>query len=391
MPDVMMSDAPAQALNQVSMQIAPLRAALAQVAAAVERNCDIAALSTMWLKANADSQTVTLIGTDLDMEIRRRIPARVDADLSVLIDPHTLRNFLSTMPKLADVQMQVTGTAVTVTLLRTTAQMDSRLFVDDFPAFKPPQGEWQTVDAQTLTGALSRVTHCAEPQGIRYYLEGIHLHARKQGGIVAVATDGHRLMAVDLANIQADVGGKGGIIVPRGSLAAIQALLLGRDKVEWLLTSDKKHLALRSLDGEAQVITKLIDGTFPDYRANSVIPQTLKHIIPVQIGALRQAIRTVISIAPRKEKSPAVKLGAEDNSLCVAYWHPDVGHCRAQFDLPDQPWPLNICFNGRYLLEALDALGSSDQIVRFGINDKDRQVVLQVDADVIYALMPMWV
>ena len=79
----------------------------------------------------------------------------------------------------------------------------------------------------------------------------------------AVATDGHRLARVEMP-LPDGADGMPGVIVPRKTVGELRKLLEETDgRVEVALSDAKIRFAF----GEVVLTSKLIDGTFPDYRA----------------------------------------------------------------------------------------------------------------------------
>ena len=103
----------------------------------------------------------------------------------------------------------------------------------------------------------------------RWFLNGLLITAREDG-ITGVGTDGKRLatMRVDSAGSAADA--EWDAIVPRGSVDVLRSILAGRDETIELVAGGSdggggvRHL--RVDDGRATVVTRLIDGRFPEWK-----------------------------------------------------------------------------------------------------------------------------
>src|SRR5256886_7064041 len=103
-------------------------------------------------------------------------------------------------------------------------------------------------------------------QDIRYYLNGL-LMVVEEGQLKLVATDGHRL-----AYASREVGGKNlpkqEVILPRKTIIELSKLLEDSDdSVAIELSSAQAKFKF----GNVVLVSKLVDGKFPDY--GRVIPQ----------------------------------------------------------------------------------------------------------------------
>jgi DNA polymerase-3 subunit beta len=113
---------------------------------------------------------------------------------------------------------------------------------------------------------LKAVNVAASDEKTRYYLNGVCLQASRENGIILVATDGHRLMAIrQTENYDGD---EINIIIPRAIIDAIK-IPKGIPDGELTKIDDTKW----SLDiaGVATTFAP-VDGIFPDWRR--VVPET---------------------------------------------------------------------------------------------------------------------
>jgi DNA polymerase-3 subunit beta len=111
------------------------------------------------------------------------------------------------------------------------------------------------------TNELKALLICAGKKDIRYYLNGIYFES-SPNGLIAVATDGHRLLAINLPNEHHD---NVSAIVPR---ALIEIAV--KTKMPEINISIENDIATLSSAGQS-TSGSLTEGKFPDYRR--VIPE----------------------------------------------------------------------------------------------------------------------
>jgi DNA polymerase-3 subunit beta len=105
-------------------------------------------------------------------------------------------------------------------------------------------------------------------QDVRYYLNGLLLLVEGKE-LRAVATDGHRLAFASVA-IETELP-RQEMILPRKTVLELNRLLVDTDDaLNITLTSNQVRFAF----GSVVLVSKLIDGKFPDYER--VVPATLK-------------------------------------------------------------------------------------------------------------------
>jgi DNA polymerase-3 subunit beta len=223
----------------------------------VEKKATIPVLTCVLVNAKEK----TIMGTDLDMfAILRNAP--ITGKDSIVVDAYTLQGIAKGTKK--EFAMAITKDGLQVISDGDTYTLESQTEVENFPV--AVYGNAETT-AKDMPLSLFKVSVCSSTEETRYYLNGVNLNAAGQT-MHAVATDGHRLA---LRNADITINGDGfakkkNIIVPNKAVKAIQKLFT--DKIDMSLT-DKQRFTIEQ--GNIQLVSKLIDGNFPDYER--VIPQ----------------------------------------------------------------------------------------------------------------------
>lgn len=385
-----------------TVQAAPLRAALTFLRKVVERRNSLPILSHVLVRgvpAQGDRPAhLDMIATDMDMQLRRTVRADVPLAFEGTLDPWILDRLLMALPRLADVTLTLRGDAWLVNC--PAAAMHAKnllcLSADDFPLIdndlKAPVLPVE-LDAQDVAGALSRCAPCISKNETRYYLNGIYLHRPAADGgsrIAAVSTDGHRLMVTGFAGdlpLPTD-----GIIVPRKAVTLIILMLAGQQTVLCAAPPTKREgpaaLVVRLSDG-TEIITKTIDGTFPDYLR--VIPQGVTRTLTLPAGDLLRALR--LATAPISgNRSPAVQIKGGDATLSITtagapFEGIVTAHVSMQENGEHPPLPA-IAFNADYLRAIIDIFGGDTLIWRF-TEAECPQIFTVPDSTDICVQMPM--
>src|SRR5882672_3301246 len=173
-----------------------------------------------------------------------------------------------------DLEMQITavaelagkeGQAMTVRAGRSRFNLQT-LAASDYPRISLGQEQLQTLSLpQKDLRALLRLAEFAmAQQDIRYYLNGMLLVIDKDS-LQAVATDGHRLSWASMP--VAGEYARQEVILPRKTVLELSKLLADGDDP---VTLDILANQVRFRFGSVELVSKVVDGKFPDY--NRVIP-----------------------------------------------------------------------------------------------------------------------
>jgi DNA polymerase III subunit beta len=354
----------------------------------VERRKTIPVLGNILL-STADG-ALAIRATDLDMEVSTSCAATVTAPGSTTVPAGMLHDILRKLPEGADVSVEL-GDILTQATIRSGR---SRFTLQTLPATDFPDittGEMAhsfEIAAADLATMLGEVGFAISTEETRYYLNGIYLHVTDGADgmkLVAVATDGHRLARRTLPAPEG-AAGMPGIIVPRKAVAEIVRMLdkLGSQPVTLAMSTQK----LKVETPDATLVTKLIDGTFPDYVR--VIPAANGKRATVEAATLLGAVDRVATIS--SERGRAVRLGFADNRLAIDVTDPDSGTARDEIDADYSDEALEIGFNARYLVDILGVLiGAGADTVTLKLDTPGSPTILQArdTADLLIVLMPM--
>jgi DNA polymerase-3 subunit beta len=377
---------------KLTIERAALLKALSHVQSVVERRTTIPILSNVLLRAEAGQ--LALSATDMDVEIVERVGAQIDRDGRTTAPAHTLYDIVRKLREGAQIEIETPSgpdggrSEMVLRSGRSTFTL-ACLPPEDYPVMSAGELPYRfTLPAAQLRTLIDRTRFAISTEETRYYLNGIYLHATKSNEtpvVRAVATDGHRLARFEM-NAPEGAAGMPGIIVPRKTVLELRKLVdEGDEEVQIALSETKIRVAV----GAAELTSKLIDGTFPDY--DRVIPAGNDKVLEVPCKEFAEAVDRVSTIST--ERSRAVKLAIERGNMTVSATSPENGVAVEELEARYQNTPLEIGFNSRYLLDITDQIGGEH--LRFQMADAGSPTIL-CDADseggsarALYVLMPM--
>jgi DNA polymerase-3 subunit beta len=369
---------------KVTLERNHLLKSLGHVHRVVERRNTYPILANVLLKASDGK--LDLRATDLDIEVTESVPAMVGQAGTTTVPAHTLYEIVRKLSDGAEVRLENEGTEqLLVTSGRSRFHL-ACLSPDSFPDLK--SGTFThtfTVAAPTLRELIERTQFAISNEETRYYLNGIYMHMLEVAGVPtlrAVATDGHRMAR---AESDAPAGAKGmpGIIVPKKTVSEVQKLLEGAEgEVEVELSDTKIRFTL----GGVVLLSKLIEGTFPDY--DRVTPKNNDKQMNVDKQTFATAVDRVSTIASDRG-GKAVKLSMKEGQLELSVTNPDHGTASEELAVEFEPESFEIGFNARYLLDIIGQIRSENAVFLF--NDAGSPTLVREDGDAkaLYVLMPM--
>jgi DNA polymerase-3 subunit beta len=294
---------------KIALPAAELSAALGFIAEAVPTNTTVPMVRHCKL-AIADS-TLTTTATDLDIALIAEIKAANAEPGAVTAPCARLKKLIGQLPPKADVTLVADGERLRITSGRGRWSLPT-LPVTDFPMLDPPAQDAATfvLPKEEARRLVQRVGFAICEEETRYYLNGIYLRAA-EGELCAVATDGRRLSETRIA---IDPGTMPGVILPTEAVTALDQLAAVGD-VTVKATGKRVELAA----GGHRVVTKLIDGTYPDY--TKVLPTVSNNAVKVAAGALLSAAKRLAAILESEAMEKAIGLQWGDGQFSVCLPH----------------------------------------------------------------------
>ena len=354
---------------------------LSAVQGVIERRQTLPILANVLLKLNKKKMSVT--ATDMEIELVAETSIDSDAVAETTLPARKLIDICRTLPADATIKIELDAEKAIVRSGRSRFTL-STLPASEFPATDAPGNDFTLTLPQLELKQLIELTQFAmAQQDVRYYLNGLLLEIAPEY-LRAVATDGHRLAAADLAMSTSMDADRRQVIIPRKGVLELMRLLGNEDKQATLIIGNN---ALRVVVAESCMTSKLIDGRFPDYER--VIPKVEQGTKQVVVD--RDSLAACLSSASvlSNDKYRAVRLTLSPGVLTVVANNPEQEEAEVELEVDFKGDPLEIGFNVQYMIQALNAL-PSDQ-ARLCLTDSSSSCLVLAEGrdDCRYVVMPM--
>jgi DNA polymerase III subunit beta len=369
---------------KVTVERAALLKSLSHVHRVVERRNTIPILANVLIKA--EDSKLAFKATDLDVEVTESIAGEVGPGGSTTVPAHMFYEIVRKLPEGAQVVIEASGDRAVLAIRAGRSRFTLQTLPEsDFPDLAA--GEMThafKVAAADLKRVIDKTQFAISTEETRYYLNGIYLHTAgnaQSPTLRAVATDGHRLAQFELP-LPEGAAGMPGIIVPRKTVSEVQRLIEDNEAEIAIELSQGK---IRFTLGETILISKLIDGTFPDY--GRVIPITNDKELIVDRKEFGQAVDRVSTVS--SERGRAVKLSLHHGKLMLSVTNPESGSASEEIEAEYGSDPLDIGFNSRYLLDIAAQLEGETAVLKLADPGSPTLIQDPQTKGALYVLMPM--
>jgi DNA polymerase III subunit beta len=352
---------------------------LAAVSGIIERRHTLPILSNVLI--DASGQTVSFLATDIEIQITARSGLAAGKEGRPLtVGARKLLDILRALPEDAEVNLQQQDKRLLVRAGKSRFSLQT-LPAEDFPRLAKASGEAARFDLpqKALRRLLGLVQYAMAQQDIRYYLNGL-LMVVEGGELKLVATDGHRLAFASLA-LEASLP-RQEAIVPRKTVVELTKLLADSDEaVKIELAGTQASFAF----GAIELVSKLIDGKFPDY--TRVIPTGHKNKLLAGREPLRQALQRAAILS--NEKFRGVRWVLTEGSLKIVSSNADQEEAQEEVEVNYSGDALDIGFNVNYLLDVLNNVAGGELECAFGDASSSALISYASEKGFKYVVMPM--
>ena len=337
---------------------------------------------------------LTVVGTDLDLTVHVSTEA-IGIDDGVCVAPAKLLVDIVRSLEPGAVTIEAEGEKVEIGAAR--SRFSLRTFpVADFPSLPEPPDPATFLPAGALAGALRQVVRAASGDDARPLLTGV-LIAPEGTGVRLVATDSYRLALRDIEGSDASLDAAQ-ILVPARALAELQRLSsLGTGAKETRKAEDGSTegptlvgLSIGDHDvtftaGDVQVSTRLLDGSYPDYR--QLIPAEYPNRLHVGKDSLLDALRRVRLLV--RDNTTPVRLSMRPGGVDLTVVSQEVGDASETVDADFEGTDLTIAFNPSYLIDGVEAVAGDEVLLETVDATKPATVRAAERTDFRYLLMPV--
>ena len=351
---------------------------LSNVSGIVEKRHSLPILSNLLLEG--EGGVLKFTATDLEVQISLSIKTEIKEPFKTTISARKLFDITRALPEKSVLDIQIEDTKVTVKAKKSKFNLQT-LPAKDYPVMVENKGEVTTfsIPQNQLKSLLKQVDFSMAQQDIRYYLNGLLFEVDGKR-LNIVATDGHRL---SFTSTTLDDGQeKTQIIIPRKTIIELIKLMEEENKlVKINVTKNQVTFKFNEID----LITKVIDGKFPDY--NRVIPVGHTNIFEVDRLSLLASMQRASILS--NEKYRGIRMVIEENNLKLISSNSEQEQAEEELEIKYTGTNIDIGFNVTYLIDVLVNI-QFDKLT-FAFNDSSSSCLITIpnNDDYKYVVMPM--
>ncbi len=333
----------------------------------------------------AKDSNLILSSTDMDISIIEKINCNVSEDGATTINAQILYDIVRKIDDNSEIEI-ISNNGKLLSLRSEGSRFSlASLPKEDYPIIeKDNTGIDIVLNSKILFKLIDKTKFAISNEETRYFLNGLYFNVTNEENkntVTLVGTDGHRLAKFS-HEIEKKVDQFSGVIIPKKTIYELSKLLSEIDtNVKISISSNKIVFII----GDIIFISKLIDGSFPDYKR--VIPNDNTNILKINRDNLLSAVDRVSTIA--NEKSPVIKFKLLHNILNLNTINSESSTASEDLETIYEGDEIEIGFNSKYIMDIVNNL--EDNEITIKLKDNSSPVIAQENSNrnLVYVLMPM--
>ncbi len=333
---------------------------------------------------SAEGGRLYFSGTNLEIAIQTFIPADVKAEGAITVPAKLLVSYIALL-KNEDLELS-SDDSNNLSIKSASSQTKIKgLVAEEFPMFpKVNRDIVVKVSKKQFDLAINQTVFAAASNTVRPVLSGVLFDINK-GELKMVSTDSYRLAEKKLKlNEKADISLQS--IVPSKTVSELGKILGKSDVEEIEMTFSKNQILF--LVGDTKMISRLIEGKFPEYE--KIIPKSSKTKIKIKTDELSLVVRRVGLFA--RENNNNIKISVtNDGKMVIATDETKVGEEKAEINGEVEGENNKIALNSQYLLDVLNFIMADEIIIELE-NKLAPAVIMSAKAEernYTYIIMPL--
>jgi DNA polymerase-3 subunit beta len=348
----------------------------------IGKNLTLPILNNLLLKT--DKGKLKISSTNLEIGINYWASGKIEKEGEITIPAKVLSSIINQLPN-KKIELEVKEGVIQLKCENYKAKIKGQS-AKEFPIIPKiqPQAEIE-INKGNLREGLSQVVGMAAISEARPEISGI-LFSFDKNKLKLAATDSFRLAEKSIF-LKTDF--VGAMIVPQRT--ALELIRILSDQTEGKENDDVVKVGIGVNQvlfdlGYIQLVSRLIDGQYPDYQ--QIIPTSFQTKVIADRDELAKTIK-IASLFSSKINDVHIKAFPQKGIMEIFSQNADIGENMAQIKAEGEGKETAVSFNWRYFLDGLNNISSNK--VLCGLNNETAAAIIKPadEEDYVYVVMPI--
>ena len=361
---------------------------LSIVSRAVSPRSTLPVLSNILIAS--DEGRLRLSATNLELGITCWIAARIDEEGSTTVPARTFADLVNTLPG-DQVQLSLDVKTQNLHVKGGSSNNDIKCIdAQEFPPLPVPEMDGAVqLNVADFKEMIQQVVFAASTDEARPVLMGVLMHVEKDK-LTMAAADGFRL-SVRKAVLSNSVSQPLNLIIPSRALSELARVASDHEEPIYMVAPKNRGQVLFRVK-DVEVVSQLIDGTFPDYQ--QIIPRSYKSRTLVSTASLLKACKQAEIFA--REGSNVARFDIKQSNgemqpseVEISATSEETGKNETIVEATVDGGSVLIAFNVKFLREALEVIKTPNVALETSAANAPGVIKPVGDDNFLHVIMPM--
>ncbi|MEW5768064.1 MAG: DNA polymerase III subunit beta [bacterium] len=348
---------------------------LAQGVAPFEGKSNLPILSNVLMEVFDDKLKMT--ASDLEINLKCELKANVLEPGSMALSAKMLSDIIREMPPgEITFKTEEEGNKINISNNSVSFYLCGQLG-EDFPQF-PQLTDSKSffLPASILKEMIKKTIFAVSKDELRPILKGVFL-SLSGNKIEMAATDGHRLSVIK-QDIDIDFETPISVIIPTRAVEELSKIMEEEESVRIDIT--EREVGFTS--GNIVLISRLIEGDFPNYR--SFIPNEYRTKVKINRSDFLDACRRISLLS-----SAIIKFSISEGKIIINSATSEIGEARQELHIDIEGEEIEIGFKPIYVIDGVKNMRGDEIYLTLVSQDKSGVISSPQEEGYIYLVMPM--
>ncbi|MBI4050679.1 MAG: DNA polymerase III subunit beta [Candidatus Doudnabacteria bacterium] len=325
-----------------------------------------------------DQGRLKISATNLEIAVNTWVGGKIEEEGELTIPAKPINEYIASLPA---ERIVISAQNETMKLAGENTETHIKgLPAEEFPLIPRVEGEvYGKVNGKDLKLAISEVAYATAFSETQPEISGV-LFRFEEKTLTLAATDRYRLAEKKLPLSGEGVSARQ-IIIPARAVGEI-GRIMGEGEVEIFLTESQACFRADAIE----LITRLIDGQYPDYK--QIVPKSFTTEVKINRPKFVQSLKAT-SVFASDTNNVEFFVNPASKELVIKSQSSQIGDSEIHLGVEGEGEKNSIIFNYRYLLECLNNLTDEEVNLRLISPSSPAEIIPAGREDYLYLVMPI--
>jgi DNA polymerase-3 subunit beta len=365
---------------KISLETAKIIEIIDIVTRFVAKNATLPILQNMYLKASID--TLILRATDMEKYIEIELPCTVQVEGAITVNAKMFSDIIKTIEE-KDIECSVDQKSQIMTIKSAKDIFEvNGISASEYVALPDvPRDNTITLDTPTFAEGISKVEYAVTEKNFSPVLTGVLLKA-KEDMLYFVGTDSFRLAECKTNSTNKE---EFSLIVPKVTMTDMQKIAeyaTGKESEEIQIHYSENLIAFQIKVNDIKILATslLIQGNFPEYDREEIMPKNFNTKILVDKNLCEKAIRKIGILT--RDINNYIQIETTKDSINISSGKTDKGAGNTTIPAIIEGEPVALGVNGKYITDFIKIIKGDE--LALNIVDGQKPMILMDKDDTSY-------